>query len=75
VEGYVAWALCTVLTKVVYICLLDYQNTVSCSILGQFVLFNWESEDTLLGECLALFGIVVMAKYGISFSFHSICMI
>jgi hypothetical protein len=75
VEGYVAWALCTVLTKVVYICLLDYQNTVSCSILGQFVLFNLESEDILLGECLALFGIIVMAKYDISFSFHSICMI
>jgi hypothetical protein len=31
VEGYVAWALYTMLTKVVYICLLDYQNTVSCS--------------------------------------------
>jgi hypothetical protein len=75
VEEYVAWALCTVLTKVVHIWLLDYQNTVSCSILGQFVLFNWKSEDTLLGECLALFGIIVMAKYGISFSFHSICMI
>jgi hypothetical protein len=45
VEGYG-----TVLTKVVYICLLDYQNTVSCSILGQFVLFNLESEDTLLAN-------------------------
>jgi hypothetical protein len=31
VEEYVAWALYTVLTKVAYICLLDYQNTVSCS--------------------------------------------
>jgi hypothetical protein len=26
-------------------------------------------------ECLALFGVVVMAKYSISFSFHSICTI
>jgi hypothetical protein len=28
-----------------------------------------------LGEYLALFGIVVMAKYSIFFIFHSICMI
>jgi hypothetical protein len=28
-----------------------------------------------LGECLVVFGIVVMAKYSISFSFHPIWMI
>jgi hypothetical protein len=76
VEGYVAWALCTVLTKVVYICLLNYQNTASCSILGQFVLFNLESKDTLLANhwvsvwhCLALLSWQNMASSSVSIQF------
>jgi hypothetical protein len=76
VEGYIAWALCTVLTKVVYICSLDYQNAVSCSILGQFVLFNLESEDTLLANhwvsvwhCLALLSWQNMVSPSVSIQF------
>ena len=38
----VSWALYTVLTKIVYICFLYYQTTVFCSILDQFVLFNFK---------------------------------
>ena len=71
-EGYVAWAHYTVLTKVVYICLLKHQNTVSCPILGQFVLYNLWWENTWLTHhlndiwhCLALF---VSHKLGISVS-------
>jgi hypothetical protein len=30
------------LTKAIYICLLNHQNTVPCSILSQFVLFSLE---------------------------------
>ena len=32
-EGYVAWALYAMLTNIVYICLLNPQNTISFSIL------------------------------------------
>ena len=76
---YIAWTLYTVLTQVVYICLINHQKTIFCSILGWFVLFNLESEDPFIGlalrsfwHCLALF---VMYKLGMSASFSLIQLI
>jgi hypothetical protein len=53
--------------------LLLWLNMVTPSVFIQLGSFNYKYIiGESWGECLTLFGIVVMAKYGNSFSFHPI---